>query len=151
MSGMYFSLPCLPLKFRSKLETIFLVQIAHSSNVQEYKPELIYGYVIKQLNSLATEEIQINIKGKLIIILFKLALIIDDNLGLNSILDFTTNFNSDSFCRFCKVTHYTYNHITYRLKIQPYFAVPEYIISMTQCKKNNLLLRDKEIIIIIII
>jgi len=73
MSVMYFSLPCLPSEFRSNLETIFLVQIAHSSDVQEYKPELIYGNVIKQLNSLATEGIQINIKGKLITILFKLA------------------------------------------------------------------------------
>jgi len=123
MFEMYFSLPCLPPEIRSKLETIFLVQIAHSSDVQEYKPELIYGNVIKQLNSLATEGIQINIKEKLITILFKLALIVGDNLGLNSILGFTTSFDSDSFCRFCKVTKK---------------------ISMTQCKQNNLLLRDKE-------
>lgn len=88
----------------AKLDTIFLVQIAHSSDVQEYRDELVYGHVIKQLNSLAIEGIKININGKLITILFKLALIIGDNLGLNSILGFTTSFNSDIFCRFCKVT-----------------------------------------------
>ncbi|XP_018306226.1 uncharacterized protein, partial [Mycetomoellerius zeteki] len=88
---MYISLPCLPLEFRSKLDSIFLLQIVHSSDVKEYKPEVIYG-------------IEIDIDGKLITILFKVALIIGDNLGLNSILGFTTSFNSNFFCRFCKVT-----------------------------------------------
>lgn len=73
MSGI--SLPCLPPELRSKLDTIFLVQIAHSSDVQEYRDEFVYGHVIKQLNSLAIEGIKININGKLITILFKLALI----------------------------------------------------------------------------
>lgn len=104
MAAMYISLPCLPPKFRSKLSNIFLCQIAHTSDVNEYTDEQVYRNVIEQLNALATTGIELDIDDKKCKVYFKLALIIGDNLGLNRLLGFTTSFNANYFCRFCKVT-----------------------------------------------
>lgn len=104
MSGMYVSIPCLPPEIRSKVQNIFLFQIAHSEDGKKYPSEIFYKDVIEQLNNLATQGITINISGKFIKIYFKLALIMGDNLGLNTILRFIKCFkNSVHFCRFCKM------------------------------------------------
>lgn len=104
MSAIYISLPFLPLEIRSKLDNIFLAQIADSSDIKEFGTKIVYDNIIKQLNDLEQNGIMINVAGHSIKIFFKLALIVGDNLGLNSMLGFTTSFNADSFCRFCKVT-----------------------------------------------
>ncbi|KYQ53376.1 hypothetical protein ALC60_07489 [Trachymyrmex zeteki] len=94
ISGMYISLPCLPLEFRSKLDSIFLLQIVHS-----------------------------------------IALIIGDNLGLNSILGFTTSFNSNFFCRFLKFVwndvldfHITENFVNFSNILNDYDQI-KYVIT----------------------
>lgn len=40
--------------------------------------------------------------GKVVYVYFTLLLILGDNSGLNSILGFEQNFQSNYFCRFCK-------------------------------------------------
>lgn len=75
----------------------------HCNDVNEFTSKIVYENVIKQLNNLVTEGIQININGENINVFFKLALITGDNLGFNSMLGFIKSFNADYFCRFCKV------------------------------------------------
>lgn len=104
MSAMYCSIPCLPPEFRSQLNNIFLVQIAYASDIKTFGSKVAYDNVIKQLNTLSSDGIDINIGGTKIKLYFKLALIIGDNLGLNSMLGFTSSFNSNYFCRFCKIS-----------------------------------------------
>ncbi|XP_066596628.1 uncharacterized protein [Prorops nasuta] len=87
MTGMYISLPFLPPILRAKLHNIFLLQIAHSDDIKQYSPIIVYRRVVEELNNLATDGILIEKNG--------------DNLGLNSILGFTRSFKSNYFCRFC--------------------------------------------------
>lgn len=81
-----------------------MFQIVHDSDISEYSQDCVYGHIIDQLNKLATEGIAINVAGKIYNIFFKLALIIGDNLGLNTTLGFRKSFNCDYFCRFSKIT-----------------------------------------------
>ncbi|XP_044578758.1 uncharacterized protein LOC123261257 [Cotesia glomerata] len=104
MSAMYLSVPCLPPEFRSQLSNIFLVQIAYSSDVKKFGSKVVYNNIIEQLNSLSSKGIDLEISGIKLKIYLQLSLIIGDNLGLNTMLGFTSSFNSDYFCRFCKIT-----------------------------------------------
>jgi hypothetical protein len=104
MSGVYVSLPCLPPKYASKLCNIFLLQISHSDDAKDFDKSCIYGRIIDELNYLATKGIQISIRGQPVILYFKLAMIIGDNLGLNTILGFTESFSATKFCRICQIT-----------------------------------------------
>ncbi|XP_066590791.1 uncharacterized protein [Prorops nasuta] len=122
MSGIYISLPFLPPVFRSQLQNIFLLQIAHSDDIKQYSSKIVYRRIIEELNSLATNGVLIETNGNTLHILFQLTLIVGDNLGLNSILGFTKSFNSNYFCRFCTETK---------------------VNSTKSCKVNSSLLRNK--------
>ena len=112
MAGMYLSLPCLPPQFRSKLDNIFLVQIAHAQDIASNPDSVIYNDTINMLNNLSTSGIEIEAEQRKYKLFFKLALMAGDNLGLNRILGFKTHFNSDFFCRFCKATLKETNNLT---------------------------------------
>ena len=112
MGGMYLSLPCLSPAFRSKLDNIFLVQIAHAQDIANNPQIVIYNDIINMLNNLSTTGIEIKVEQKNYKLFFKLALIVGDNLGLNRILGFKTHFNSDFFCKFCKATVKETNKLT---------------------------------------
>ena len=76
MGVMYLSLPCLPPVFRSKLDNIFLVQIAHAQDIANNPQIVIYNDIINMVNNLSTTGIEIKDEQK------------NYNLGLNRILGF---------------------------------------------------------------
>lgn len=57
--------------------------------------------LIEEINELEIIGIKINFPKKTFNIKFILGLVIGDNLGINSVLEFSRSFSSIHFCRFC--------------------------------------------------
>lgn len=102
LCGVYMTIGCLPPEYCSKLINIFLVMFYHAADVKNYDSNIIYGRLIEDLNDLALSGIEIKSGDTKVIVYFKLAVIIGDNLGLNSTLGFTESFSAKFYCRFCK-------------------------------------------------
>ncbi|XP_060846411.1 uncharacterized protein LOC132926082 [Rhopalosiphum padi] len=81
------SIPCLPLHIQSTLKTIFLALLFHSTDRQKF----------------GEQGIDIESNAKLVNIKFELGLILGDNLGIHSIIDFVESFSANYPCRMCKV------------------------------------------------
>lgn len=101
MCGFYYSFPL--LENSSKLDNIYVAAFIKSTYLKQFGNELSLKCLIDQLNSLAIDGIQIETKTGAYHVYFVLGLILGDNLGLNSILDFSKSFSANFFCRFCKV------------------------------------------------
>lgn len=102
IGAIYFSIACLPPKFQSRLENIFLANLFHSSDLKEFGEQVIFSKLIDELNNLENNGITVTYDSKEIHIYFCVALFLGDNLALNSILGFQESFSANSFCRFCK-------------------------------------------------
>lgn len=103
LGGVYVSIGCLPPKYSSSLENIFLATLFHSSNRKEFGNFAIFRPLIQELKYL--QEIGIKVKTQFtpITVKFILTLILGDNLGLHSILGFVESFSANFHCRFCKI------------------------------------------------
>ena len=104
IGGLYFSLACLPPKFSSLIQNIFLGQFIFNTDLQEFKNKKCFKDLIAELQFLAENGILINIGGKEIRVFFIVIRILGDNLGLKSIFGFKQSFVSDYFCRICRVS-----------------------------------------------
>lgn len=109
--AVYLILPCLPPRFISKLNNIFLFEIFNSLDRKMFKNSLVFSKVIDELTFLQTDGIKINYNGSKIKIFFKLGLFLGDNLGLHEVFGFTTSFKSSSFCRFCTIKSKNTQHV----------------------------------------
>lgn len=103
VSAVYYSFPL--LENNSKLTNIFLAAIIKSVDMKEYGNESCLKSLIDVLYSFEKEGIIISTpeKGDTRVY-FMLGLVLGDNLGLNSILDFSRSFSASYFCRFCKAS-----------------------------------------------
>ncbi|XP_066595370.1 uncharacterized protein [Prorops nasuta] len=99
--AVYLSIPCLPPKLISKTENIFLFILFNTLDRIVFRNNVIFSKAIDELQFLEKSGIEITIFDETIVLYFKLALVIGDNLGLHSILGFTESINSTYFCRFC--------------------------------------------------
>lgn len=102
LGGVYCSVACLPPKYRSQLENIFLLTLFHTSDLKEFGPSVIFSPMIEEVNKLRTEGITIVLPTGKSHIYFNTVLFLGDNLALNTILGFQESFSANSFCRFCK-------------------------------------------------
>ncbi|XP_031358295.1 uncharacterized protein LOC116182914 isoform X1 [Photinus pyralis] len=102
LGAVYFSLPFLPIRYRAKLENIFLCLLFHSSDLKDFGSKIIFSKLIEDCNHLESSGITVNISNKYYTIYFSIALLLGDNLGLNTMLGFTQSFRSNYYCRFCK-------------------------------------------------
>ena len=102
LGAMYAHLPCLLPSMSSKLENYFLFFLFHSDDRKLFGKE-IFRKVVDELQYLETTGINIKYLDKKLNIVFKLAMILGDNLGMHAILGFAESFNSNFPCRFCKV------------------------------------------------
>ncbi|KAJ8674307.1 hypothetical protein QAD02_005569 [Eretmocerus hayati] len=103
MCGIYCSIMTLPPEFRSLLENIFLVMLFHSSDRKEFGWSRILSHLVDEFNELAREGIEFLVDGEKITVYFVLAVVIGDNLGLNSLFGMVESFMAHFFCRLCKV------------------------------------------------
>uniref|UniRef100_A0A6P7H446 Uncharacterized protein LOC114344120 n=1 Tax=Diabrotica virgifera virgifera TaxID=50390 RepID=A0A6P7H446_DIAVI len=99
----YYSFPCLPVD-ESKLENIFHGAVIKSTDVKTFGNEKCFQILIQELKELEVNglEIQINEISNLRVH-FVLGLVLGDNLGLNSFLDFSKSFSANFYCRICRV------------------------------------------------
>lgn len=101
--NIYYSFPSLPRR-ESKLNNVYLAGIIKSSDIKVFGNQKCFRALIDELQFLEVNGIDIKTKnGEIQRIHFILGLVLGDNLGLNSFLDFNKSFSSNSFCRFCKV------------------------------------------------
>lgn len=101
--GVYYSFPCLPVD-ESKAENIFHAAVIKSTDVKAFGNEICFQSLAQELIELELDGIEIKIKeNSNLRIHFILGLVLGDNLGLNSFLDFTKSFSANYFCRICRV------------------------------------------------
>ncbi|XP_031788720.1 uncharacterized protein LOC103317579 [Nasonia vitripennis] len=101
VGAVYATIPCLPTNFASKLESIVMSDIFYSNDRKQYGNALICKSFIADLKKLREEGIEIQICNKKIKVYFITSLILGDNLGLNSMLGFTSSFTKTMWCRIC--------------------------------------------------
>lgn len=98
LGAVFYSIPCLPPQFLSQLENIFVAILFHSVDRTQFSNTSIFTILIDEINYLQKEGLEIQTKEGSFHIYFALGLILGDNLGLNSALGFTENFNAIYFC-----------------------------------------------------
>lgn len=98
----YYSFPCIPPEFNSRLENIFTAILHPGHYNKTYGNERCYNNLIDVFNTLAHEGILLNIDGVDERVYFLLGVMQGDNLEVNSVLDFTKSFRSHYHCRVCK-------------------------------------------------
>ncbi|CAG9787096.1 unnamed protein product [Diatraea saccharalis] len=103
LGAAYVSILSLPPHYTSKLRNIFLALLFHSSDRSTFGNKMSFKPLISELNYLKHHGIQINVprySGK---ILFDVAVLLGDNLGIHTITGFSESFSSNFPCRVCKI------------------------------------------------
>ncbi|XP_067629146.1 uncharacterized protein [Eurosta solidaginis] len=100
--GIYYNFPTIPNHHLSTLENIFVAGFFKSHDRKECGNIYSFKPLIKVIQHLEAEGIVLTTAEGEFHVFFVLALITGDNLGLNSILGFTSSFNSNFYCRNCK-------------------------------------------------
>lgn len=90
-------IPCEPPSEASKLTSIILALLFLTKHRKMYGNEAVFGPLIKELKTLRTDGITINVNGSSQKVYFMLVLVLGDNLGLNSILGFVESFGLTFF------------------------------------------------------
>lgn len=101
LGALYASIPCLPPHMVSHLSSIFLVSLFYSCDRKIFGNQSIFKILIDELNSLKTDGITLNINNVRHHVFFQCALILGDNLGLNSTFGFVESFSALRSCRIC--------------------------------------------------
>ncbi|KAB0803133.1 hypothetical protein PPYR_00103 [Photinus pyralis] len=101
ITALYYSFPI--FFNNSKLENIFLAGLIESAHVKSFGNNECLKTLVDEIIILERDGITINLSGKDIKVYFMLGLVLGDNLGLNSLLDFAKSFSSNYYCRFCKM------------------------------------------------
>lgn len=109
--AVYISIPCLPPRYASKLENIFLFLLFNSLNRKIFSNKIIFSKAKHELEYLEKEGITIDHPSGKVTIYFRLALLIADNLGMHEILGFVESFVQNKFCRFCLIDRANINTI----------------------------------------
>lgn len=104
LGALYVSIPVLPKKYMSLLNSIFLFQLFHASDRKTFGNKVIFDRAIRYLNTLSSEGIFIATDFYTGLLKFHVVCITGDNLGLNGILGFVESFIANYCCRICSVS-----------------------------------------------
>lgn len=121
ITAIYYSFPL--AKNNSQLINIFVAALVKSIDLKKFGNDSCLNSLINEINILEKEGICISTKNGSFQVYFLLGLVLGDNLGLNSILEFSRSFSSNYYCRFCKV---------------------EKSIMRTLCEEDNTMMRNIE-------
>lgn len=91
-----------PLSDQSKLSNIFVAALLKSIDIKNLGNDQCLKQLINELNKLEIDGIFIKTSEGEKKVHFILGLLVGDNLGLNSVLEFSKSFSANYFCRFCK-------------------------------------------------
>lgn len=100
ISAIYYSFPL--IENNSKLSNILLAALIKSADLKEFGNDPCLSQLIDEINYLEKEGINIVTETGEFHVYFILGIILGDNLGLNSILEFGKSFSLNYYCRFCK-------------------------------------------------
>lgn len=104
LTGFYYSMPNLPPHISTRLNNIFVALIVESKVLSNSDNlDSCLAKIEELINKISTFGINVKIKGENIPVYLKLGLWKGDNLGLNKCLGFSPSFNSNYYCRFCKI------------------------------------------------
>lgn len=106
IGALYYSIAGLSPEYSSLVENVFLAQFVFTHDQSEFKNEKCFSKVIEEIKLLFTEGISVCVNGKTLRVYFIVLGILGDNLGLNSLLGFTTCFVAQYYCRFCTAEKY---------------------------------------------
>ena len=98
--GMYFSIGNVHPRYRSKLDSLYLIMLIKEKDFFYFGQEKCFKYLIQELKDL--ESSGIFFKGERIPVV--VASILGDNLGSHYIGGFLENFSGQHFCRYCPIT-----------------------------------------------
>lgn len=101
LGAIYYTIPCIPFIFSSKLENIFLFQLYYNHDYSVLGNSITFNEMINQITSLFNNGIDIQVCGQSQRVYFQLSFIIGDNLGVHNILGFQRSFNAHYSCRIC--------------------------------------------------
>lgn len=101
MSAIYYSFP-LSDNNSSKLKNIFLAALIKSIDLKEFGNDLCIQSLINEINFSENSGVNIISSHGNYHVHFILGLVLGDNLGSNSILEYSKSFSANFFCRFCK-------------------------------------------------
>ncbi|XP_018577570.2 uncharacterized protein LOC108915902 isoform X2 [Anoplophora glabripennis] len=123
LGAIYSTVACLPPKYQSRLENIFLVTLFHSTDLKEFGDKVIFSKLVDELNYLRNTGIFLKIQSNEYRLHFCTVSFLGDNLALNTILGFQESFSSNSYCRFCKLLRVDAQNST--LENVQYLRTPE--------------------------
>lgn len=96
VSFIYYSFPVV------ENSEIYLAAVLKGRDYKEFGNEKCLSALVCSIRELEKNGIPIETSEGTKIVYFVLALFVGDNLGLNTVLGFTSSFNHQFFCRFCK-------------------------------------------------
>ncbi|KAF7987978.1 hypothetical protein HCN44_004794 [Aphidius gifuensis] len=111
MTGIYYSISCLPSEFAGQLKNWFLAQ---KHKQQDYNcfhtsaNKKFFNNLSEEIKELQKEGIVVSVNGQKYHIFFHLAQLLGDNLALNQILGFNSTFNATYYCRICRASKKVY-------------------------------------------
>lgn len=104
LSAVYATIPCLPPKYLSSLNAIFLCLLFKASDAKGVSHEHLFRVLIDELIFLRETGIEICTPTRTVRVCFIFSLLSGDNLELNDIGGYVMNFSRANYpCRICKV------------------------------------------------
>ena len=104
LGGVYVTMPFLPPHLSCKLDNILVTLLLYTKYRKECENLKIFGTVIKEINKLSTDGLELDLNGDKIKVYFRCVLVTGDNLATNSICGFVESFSAKRFCRICRAT-----------------------------------------------
>jgi len=101
MFAVYFTLLNLPMKYRSKIESMHLALLTKSCSVTKNGLDVILDPLINDLKLWQKTGVVATVNGMTYTLLGHVAFVRADNLAANQIAGFTQNFSHGRICRFC--------------------------------------------------
>jgi len=102
ISAIYYSFPL--SENSSQLSNIFLAALIKTIDYKKFGNEPCLIDLISEINILEKEGMTVTTQDGEFHVHFILGLILGDNLGLITMLDFSKSFSANYYCRFCKAS-----------------------------------------------
>lgn len=100
IGAVYFCIPCLPPEYQSSLKNIFPTLMFYVEDKKSVSNFDVFRVLTEEINYLESTGITVSLaSGEQKIVKFALSLVIGDNFGINSILEFVESFSAHHYCR----------------------------------------------------
>lgn len=100
--GIYFNFPTLPAEHRSKLWNIFVGGFIRKVVISRTGVNKLVDMLLVPFQKLEDEGITFQLESRQVRVCFVLCLFQGDNLGVHTLLQLSSGFNANFYCRFCR-------------------------------------------------